>query len=132
MPPISPVAVTRQMQVSPCMRYGPATIRQVRRYGTQVVTGERFVIIVVQHSRPAHCTVRTLMAIGCITVAVIIADIKPVSMVTIPPRNMQAITPPLSMSNIPQVSIRSILIVPTAIRPSERRVMNLIPSPLQR
>ena len=113
------------------MRYGPATIRQARRYGTRVVTGERFVITAAQHSHPAHCTVRTLMAIGFITVAVSIAGTKSVFTETIPPRNMQAITPPLSMSSIPQVSTRSILIEPTAIRPSERRVMKTTLSQIQ-
>ena len=120
------------MQVSPCMRYGPATIRQVRRYGTRVVIGERFVIIVVQHSHPAHCTVRTLMAIGFITVAVSIAGTKLVSMVTIPPRNMQAITPPLSMSSTRRRSTPSIAIVQAVFPQSGLKVMNLIPSLLQR
>ena len=90
-----------------------------------MITAER-------HSRPAHCTVRTLMAIGCITVAVSIADTKLVSMVTIPPRNMQAITPPLSMSSTRRRITPSIAIVQAVLPQSGLKIMNLIPSLLQR
>ena len=114
------------------MRYGPATIRQVRRYGTRVVIGERFVITAEQPSLPVHCTVRTLTATGYITAAVSTEELKPAIMETIPVMNTQVTVRRLNMSSTRRRSTPSIAIVQAVLPQSGLKVMNLIPSLLQR
>ena len=94
--------------------------------------GERFVITAAQPSRPAHCTDRILTATGYITAAVSTEELKPAIMETIPVMNTQVTVRRLNMSSTRRRSTPSIAIVQAVLPQSVLKVMNLIPSLLQR
>ena len=107
-------------------------MRPQKPFGTRAASGEKSAIIAAQPSRPVQDMVHTLTAVGYITVAVSTGGPKPAIMETIPVMNMQVTVHRLNMSSIRRRSTQSIAIVQAVIPQSVLKVMNLIPSPLQR
>ena len=95
-------------------------MRPPKPFGTRDVSGEKSATIAAQPSRPVQDMVRTLTAIGYITVAVSTGDPKPAIMETIPVMNMQVISDLPCVKNTLPPSIRSIRIAWIAILPTVR------------
>ena len=116
------------MRVSHCTRCGRVTMRPQKPFGTRDVSGEASATIAAQPSRLVQDMVRTLTAIGYITVAASTGGPKPAIMETIPVMNMQVTVHRLNMSSIRRRSTPSIAIVQAVLPQSVLKVMNPIPS----
>ena len=108
------------MRVSHCTRCGHVTIRPQKPFGTRDVSGEASATTAVPQFPPAPRTVRTLMAIGYIIVAVSTEEPKPAIMEIIPVMNTQVTADLPCAKNTLLPSTRSILTAQIAALPMVR------------